>query len=39
MSDDWCPRQIVFTIPGVPEVQVTATEVDGTIEFILDVLD
>jgi uncharacterized lipoprotein YbaY len=39
MSDDWCPRQIVFTIPGVPGVQVTATEVDRTIEFIIDVLD
>jgi Bacterial Ig domain len=39
MSDDWCPRQIVFMLPGVPGVQVTATEVDGTVEFIIDVLD
>ena len=35
----WSPRQIFFTLPGVPGVQVTATEVDGTIEFIIDVLD
>jgi Bacterial Ig domain len=41
MSDDWCPRQIVFMLPGVPGVQVTATEIeiDGTIEFVIDVLD
>jgi hypothetical protein len=37
MSDDFCPRQIVFTIPGNPPVQVTATEVDGTIVFQVDV--
>jgi len=39
MSDDFCPRQIIFEIPGNPGVQVTATEVDGTIVFNVDVLD
>jgi hypothetical protein len=39
MSDDFCPRQIVFTIPGNPSVEVTATEHDGTIEFSIDVLE
>lgn len=33
MSDEFCPRQITFTIPGSPGVQVTATEVDGSIVF------
>jgi len=37
MSDDFCPRQIIFTIPGNPPVQVTATEDDGAIVFKLDV--
>ncbi len=38
MSDEFCPRQIVFDIPGNPSVTVTATE-DGSggIDFILDV--
>lgn len=39
MSDDFCPRQIAFTLPGNPGVLVTATEVDGTIVFKVDVLD
>ena len=39
MSDDFCPRQIIFTIPGNPSVQVTATEHDGTIVFQVDVLE
>lgn len=39
MSDDFCPRQIIFTIPGNPGVQVTATEQDGTIVFEVDVLE
>ena len=38
MSDDFCPRQITFTIPGNPGVQVTATEDNGTIVFQVDVL-
>ncbi len=36
MSDDFCPRQIIFTIPGTPGVEVTATERDGSIHFSLD---
>src|SRR5688500_3598075 len=39
MSHPDCPRQISFTIPGIPGVQVTATEVNGTIEFVIDVID
>ena len=39
MSHALCPRQVVFTLPGAPGVQVTATEVNGTIEFEIDVLD
>jgi Bacterial Ig domain len=39
MSDEFCPRQIVFTIPGNPAVQVTATEDDGAIVFKVDVLE
>jgi Bacterial Ig domain len=39
MSDDFCPRQIVFTIPGNPPVQVTATEDNGAIVFKVDVLE
>lgn len=38
-ADDFCPRQIIFTIPGSPGVQVTATEVNGAIHFDLDVLN
>jgi hypothetical protein len=37
MSDEFCPRQIVFTIPGNPGVKVTATEDSGKINFIVDV--
>ncbi|MFC0590438.1 Ig-like domain-containing protein [Novosphingobium aquiterrae] len=33
MPDPFCPRQITFTIPGSPGVTVTATEVNGAIEF------
>ncbi|PKB14442.1 hypothetical protein B0I00_2030 [Novosphingobium kunmingense] len=33
MSDDFCPRQITFKIPGNPGVTVTATEVDGALVF------
>lgn len=38
MSDDFCPRQIIFSISGNPSVSVTATE-NGTggIDFNLDV--
>ncbi|HYC94300.1 MAG TPA: Ig-like domain-containing protein [Sphingomicrobium sp.] len=39
MSHPDCPRQIVFTLPGAPGVQITATEVGGNIEFVVDVLD
>src|SRR5262245_56573013 len=38
MSDPFCPRQIIFTIPGKTGVQVTATENDGKIDFIVDAL-
>jgi len=38
MSDDFCPRQIIFTIPGQPSVQVTATEHDGAIDFTVEVV-
>jgi len=38
-SDPFCPRQIIFTLPGQPGVQVTATEDNGKINFIVDVLD
>src|SRR5690606_33087184 len=39
MSDDFCPRQIIFTIPGHPSVQVTATEDNGALVFEIDVLE
>lgn len=39
MSHESCPRQIAFSLPGVPGVLVTATEVSGTIEFAVDVID
>jgi len=34
-----CPRQVVFTLPGAPGVQITATEINGEIHFTIDVLD
>jgi len=37
-EDEFCPRQITFTIPGKVGVQVTATERDGHIDFVVDVL-
>lgn len=39
MSDEFCPRQITFTIPGQPSVEVTATEHSGAIHFSIDVQD
>ena len=39
MSNSACPREVSFTLPGLPGVQITATEVAGTIEFNVDVLD
>lgn len=33
MPDEFCPRQITFHIPGNPGVTVTATEVDGALQF------
>jgi Cadherin-like domain len=39
LDDPFCPRQISFTIPGQPGVQVTATENSGNIDFTVDVLD
>ncbi|WP_296680667.1 cadherin-like domain-containing protein [Novosphingobium sp.] len=33
MPDEFCPRQIIFTIPGNPGVTVTATESGGAIVF------
>ena len=38
LSDEFCPRQISFTIPGKAGVLVTATEDDGKINFVVDVL-
>lgn len=37
--DPECVRSITFTIPGNPGVQVTATESDGKINFVVDVLN
>jgi hypothetical protein len=37
MSDPFCPRQIVFELPGTPGVVVSASERDGKIDFIIDV--
>lgn len=34
--DDFCPRQVVFYLPGNPSVKVTATEDNGTIVFKVD---
>ena len=39
MSDDFCPRQITFSIDGSPGVEITATEDSGTIHFTVDVLN
>lgn len=36
MSDDFCPRQVTFTIPGTPGVEVIATERNGSIHFSVD---
>lgn len=36
MSDDFCPRQITFTIPGSPGVEIIATERNGSIAFSVD---
>ena len=36
MSDDFCPRQIIFTIPGTPGATVTATERNGSLQFSVD---
>ena len=40
-TDPFCPRQIMFEIPGTPGVLVTATENEatGAIDFTLDVED
>jgi hypothetical protein len=38
LVDEFCPRQITFTIPGKVGVQITATENHGKIEFEVDVL-
>jgi len=37
-GDEFCPRQITFTMPGKVGVQVTATKRDGQINFVVDVL-
>jgi hypothetical protein len=38
MTDVFCPRQIIFELPGTPGVLVTATETGtGAIDFIVDV--
>ncbi len=40
MSDDFCPRQIQFTLAGNPGVMITATEDGaGAIDFIVDVVN
>lgn len=39
MPTEFCPRQIIFEIPGNPGVLVTATENNGKIDFIVDVID
>ena len=39
LVDEFCPRQISFTIPGKVGVQVTATETsNGSIDFVVDVV-
>jgi hypothetical protein len=38
-GDEFCPRQIIFELPGNPGVVVTATECNGAIDFIIDVED
>lgn len=37
MPDVFCPRQIVFEIPGSPSVVVTATENSGFVDFSISV--
>ena len=37
MTDVFCPRQIIFYLPGNPAVKVTATESAGSILFAVDV--
>ena len=37
-GDPFCPRQITFTIPGKVGVQVTITENEGKLDFVVDVL-
>ena len=37
-EDEFCPRQITFTIPGKVGVQVTATENNGQIDFVVEAL-
>ena len=39
MSHPDCPRQISFSLVGVPGVRITATEVGGTLVFVADVQD
>ncbi len=39
MSHPLCPRQMSFTLAGLPGVQITATESGGTLQFGVDVLD
>ena len=40
MSHPDCPRQVTFTLPGVPGVQIIATEIaGGKIQFTADVQD
>ena len=39
MSHPDCPREVSFMLSGLPGVEVTATEVAGKIEFVVDVLD
>ncbi len=37
-ADEFCPRQISFTIPGKVGVQVTVTEHAGQLDFVVDAL-
>jgi hypothetical protein len=39
MSEEFCPRQITFTLAGNPGVKITATENAGSIDFTVDVQD
>lgn len=38
MTDVFCPRQIIFYLPGNPAVKVIATESAGSILFSVDVI-